>query len=432
MAVAPRAEAATQTQVAQTKNDRLANSSRIASVVGHELSAPLAAILGYAQTILSTKPEAPIAAAAESVLRESRRAREVVDKLLAFSGEAPVGKTSGRLSAVVAKVLKEFESRTTLKQVKVVKTLPSTSEIPLSSAGLEKAVRHLLENAVEAMERMPTKELHISLSESPDAIRLQIRDTGEGIPRENLARVTDPFFTTRSTPQNMGLGLSAAHGVFKEHGAEMKIESEPGKGTTVSVEFPRPQKKVAIGGAQVALKVEEQVRIPADLPKPAQPEAAAVPASTAGPDDGAGPRVLTPQSPAQVDIEGLLNMAEEAALEPVHEPHSAPPDGENGEGQGADAAGDELEIPAGLDFVEARVSAASARPASAAAASGMDDSDRTVVIPTDEASDFVNDGEDQAPARNTVDAPKFSAPKRERRLDQVKVEVRRPGAGNQG
>lgn len=421
MAVAPRPEVSGGAQLAQTKNDRLATSSRIASVVGQELSAPLAAILGYAQTILSTKPEATVAGAAESVLRESRRAREVVDKLLAFSGEAPVGKTSGRLSAVVAKVLKEFESRFTHKQVKVIKTLPSTSEIPLASASLEKAIRHLLENAVEAMDRMPTKELHITLSETPDAIRLQIRDTGEGISRENLPKVTDPFFTTRSSAQNMGLGLSAAHGVFKDHGADMKIESENGKGTTVSVEFPRPQKKVEIGGEQVSLKVEERVRIPSDLPKPVQPE----PVVASSPESATeGPRVLTPPSPAQVDIEGLLNMAEEAALEPVHEPHSSPPDAgeEGGSGNGDEA---DLEMPAGLDFVEARTAA----PAAAAA---NEDLDRTVIVAADEVPDFVSDGEESSPAPNAVDAPKFSAPKRERKLDQVKVEVRRPGAGNQG
>lgn len=407
MAVTPKTDFMAAQQTAQTKNDRLANSSRIAAVVGSELSPSLAAILGYAQTILSTKPEASIAAAAESVLRESRRAREVVDKLLAFSGEAPVAKSPGRLNAVLTKVLKEFDSRFTMKQIKVVKTLPSTAEFPMSAPALEKAIRHLLENAIDATDRMATKELHIVLSETPEAVSLKIRDTGEGIAPENLARVTDPFFTTRGTGQAMGLGLSAALGVFKDHGAEMKIESEQGKGTTVSVEFQRPQKKVQIAGAQVALKVEEKVEIPVEIPKPV----------TASEPSSDGMRVLTPpSSPADVDIEGLLKAAEEAALEPVHEPQSAPPDAEqSGTGKG------ELELPAGFEFGESKPASQAAAPAKAPA-----DEDRTMMVDSTDMP-FIEE-----PKRTSVDAPKFAAPRRENKLDQVKVEIRRPGAGNNG
>lgn len=388
---------------APVKPGRDDGSARVAAVVGRELIGPLAAIVGYAQSILATGPQGEAAEAAESVVRESRKAREVVDKLLAFSGEAPAGKTSARLSAVLGKVLREYEPRFLQKQIKVHKNISSTSEIPVAVSSLESAVRHLLDNAIEAMERMPSKEIHLTLSETPEAVHFELRDSGEGISSDDLSRVTEAFFTTRDRSTHMGMGLAAVQGVVREHDAEMKISSAPGKGTTVTLEFPRPRKHVEIAGAKVELKVEEKVEIPVDIPKP----------KTAEPDEGGLKTLTPPSSPADVDIESLLKMAEESGTESG--PEEAPPE-----------SSEEAELPAGFTFNE------NSPPLASAAA----DEDRTVIVAESEVPLMVEDRDDsftpEPELAGPVDAPRFAPPSRQSPLDDLKVEVRRPAPRGDG
>jgi signal transduction histidine kinase len=69
-------------------------------------------------------------------------------------------------------------------------------------------------------------------------IRVVLSDTGSGIPPENLAKVFEPFFTTRSSSGGTGLGLAIARRITREHGGSIRLESEPGHGTRAMVELP--------------------------------------------------------------------------------------------------------------------------------------------------------------------------------------------------
>ena len=70
----------------------------------------------------------------------------------------------------------------------------------------------------------------------PGAVRLVVRDTGPGIPPETIPRIFDPFFTTKTN--GTGLGLSISHGIVRDHGGTLDVESQPGKGTTFIMIFP--------------------------------------------------------------------------------------------------------------------------------------------------------------------------------------------------
>jgi two-component system, NtrC family, sensor kinase len=85
--------------------------------------------------------------------------------------------------------------------------------------------------------------LRISTSESAGRIIVRISDSGSGIAREHLHRIYDPFFTTKTKPQEgehkgTGLGLAVSYGIMQEHAGKIHVESEPGKGTTFHLEFP--------------------------------------------------------------------------------------------------------------------------------------------------------------------------------------------------
>ncbi len=72
-------------------------------------------------------------------------------------------------------------------------------------------------------------------------IQLEVEDSGEGITPENLVKVLDPFFTTRSTLEHAGLGLSMVSGILRQHSAQMQLKSKPGEGTTITIKLPTSQ-----------------------------------------------------------------------------------------------------------------------------------------------------------------------------------------------
>jgi signal transduction histidine kinase len=107
------------------------------------------------------------------------------------------------------------------------------------AAELQEVVLNLVTNARDALREgggVITVETE-ALPGPPPRIRLANRDTGPGIPAELVGRIFDPFFTTKGG-QGTGLGLSIAHGILREHGGTVDVESAPGQGTTFVITFP--------------------------------------------------------------------------------------------------------------------------------------------------------------------------------------------------
>jgi hypothetical protein len=95
---------------------------------------------------------------------------------------------------------------------------------------------NLFLNARDAMEG--GGHLAIATSHRDGLVRVTVRDSGSGIAAENLARIFDPFFTTKGARKGTGLGLSVSYGIVREHGGDIEVESEPGKGACFLLVFP--------------------------------------------------------------------------------------------------------------------------------------------------------------------------------------------------
>ena len=104
---------------------------------------------------------------------------------------------------------------------------------------LQQVFINLLLNAAEATE--PGGVLHVETDEDSSGgfIQVKVFDNGKGIPKEHINRVFEPFFTTKGTGKGTGLGLSVSLGIVQKHEGVIEIESEEGKGTTVTVILPR-------------------------------------------------------------------------------------------------------------------------------------------------------------------------------------------------
>ncbi|MNC25549.1 Sporulation kinase A [compost metagenome] len=112
--------------------------------------------------------------------------------------------------------------------------------LPLTAdrAQLVETVQNLVNNALEAMPQ--GGELLVRAYETPKWVVAEVQDTGNGISREELKRVLEPFYTTKAASnRNFGLGLSYCYHVMKLHKGNLHLESTPGKGTTATIHFPK-------------------------------------------------------------------------------------------------------------------------------------------------------------------------------------------------
>jgi len=121
-------------------------------------------------------------------------------------------------------------------RIRVVKDYGDLPEIECYPNQLNQVFTNLLVNAEQAMPGKGT--LTIKTVRDGDVVRVMISDTGVGIPRENLARIFDPGFTTKGVGVGTGLGLSICHKIIQDHRGKIEVESEAGKGTTFTLTFP--------------------------------------------------------------------------------------------------------------------------------------------------------------------------------------------------
>ncbi len=216
---------------------KLEAATQVSSALAHEMRGPLASILGYTQMIVARSEDEQIIKNTDSILREARAARSVIEKLLGYAGEEIREKTTISVEAPLSKTLKEMQPLFESKGVNIVCDFSSKELNAIDLDSMSKAFSNILQNSVESMERMQNKEIKIKTYDDEAGIHLTISDSGEGIESQNLNKIFDPFYTTRSFQNHMGLGLSAAYGVLKEHNAEVSVESQRGHGTTLSILF---------------------------------------------------------------------------------------------------------------------------------------------------------------------------------------------------
>ncbi|MFH1491673.1 MAG: ATP-binding protein, partial [Pseudomonadota bacterium] len=121
-------------------------------------------------------------------------------------------------------------------KVTVTKEYGDIPEVKCHPQQLNQVFMNLLVNAAQAIE--DKGEIGIKTGRHNGGVSIQIRDTGKGIPKENLSRIFDPFFTTKDIGKGTGLGLNLAYNIIKEHRGSIEVESEAGRGTTFSIMIP--------------------------------------------------------------------------------------------------------------------------------------------------------------------------------------------------
>ena len=213
--------------------ERLAD---FAAGVAHELNNPLAAVLGYAQ-LLPQLGEDERGIALEAIEQETLRASQVARDLLAFARQQPTQRRDVGIDAVVRRVLGVVRHELTEAEIELVTNFGAPPVIEADEPQLEQALLNLLRNAHDAM---ATDGGTLSVTTSSDAahVRIEVADTGHGVPADIAARVFEPFVTSHDDGTHQGMGLAIVHGVAGGHGGRVWHEAVTPHGARFVLELP--------------------------------------------------------------------------------------------------------------------------------------------------------------------------------------------------
>jgi two-component system NtrC family sensor kinase len=231
-------------------DDRLKTVGRLASGIAHEMGTPLNVISGYAGMIAARALSASETVESAQIIKsQSERIASIVRQLLDFARRRPGQETAVDLQHLIRQSL---DLMAPLAQKQKVRLIVADGTAPVlawaDAEQIKQVLLNLITNALQAMPGGGDVEVAAGPAPCPPPdghadpggryVCLSVRDTGEGIPPENLSRIFEPFFTTKGPGKGTGLGLSVAEGIVREHGGWITVESALGKGSRFCVCLP--------------------------------------------------------------------------------------------------------------------------------------------------------------------------------------------------
>ncbi|MFI5362653.1 MAG: ATP-binding protein [Elusimicrobiota bacterium] len=224
------------------QSEKLSAIGQLAAGVAHEINNPLGVILGFAQSLNRKIADGDaLALPLRSIMRESLRCKELVQNLLTFSRQERKTLEPLELTDVVSNALLLVEAQARIRGVELRRELGTESQIVKASSNqLQQIVINLCTNAMDATPQggSVTVSCLRRRRDGRDWVRLEVRDTGSGIPRAIRQKIFDPFFTTKDPGKGTGLGLSLVHELVNHHNGRLDYASEEGRGTSFFVDLP--------------------------------------------------------------------------------------------------------------------------------------------------------------------------------------------------
>ena len=238
-----RTRMASQSKILQS--EKQASVGRLAAGVAHEINNPLTGVLTYTHMLLRRKDLGDdIRADLQVIVESTERVRKIVKGLLDFSRQTKLDPESTEINRLMEATIKLVENQALLKGVAIhFQPGDNLPMIVLDRSQIQSVFLNMILNALDATQ--PSDEIRITSSAALSAsdighrgIEITIADNGSGMPPEYLSQIFDPFFTTKDVGKGTGLGLSVSLGIVKEHGGNIRVQSELGKGTTFFIWLP--------------------------------------------------------------------------------------------------------------------------------------------------------------------------------------------------
>ena len=215
---------------------------QLAAGVAHDLASPLAATLLGIELCLDGLPDAPptVVSRLQKIRSATLKAQATAGRLLSYARKEQPKSTVFDLDAVVIEAVELVEHHLHMAQAECTLELCNETTVSGHRNELHQVVTNLLINAMDACASQPPERRVILLRtcRNGNQVQLQVIDHGEGILPEDLARIFNPFFTTKKTGQGTGLGLSICQEIVERHGGLLSLESVREKGTTAILSLP--------------------------------------------------------------------------------------------------------------------------------------------------------------------------------------------------
>jgi signal transduction histidine kinase len=218
---------------------KLASIGEMSAAVAHGLRNPLASLRAAAQ-LVRRHPGSPSATEhLDAIVEEVDRLDRRISHLLSFSRPAPFHPVNESVPRLIEELLPALTQPMREQGVALENTVPaSLPPVRVDPMQIEQAILEIVSNALDAMPSGGRLRINAYAGDGagPDAVVVEVSDTGGGIPEHALASVCEPFFTTRQ--EGTGLGLAIAKRYIEQNGGRLEIASRPGEGTTVRVRLP--------------------------------------------------------------------------------------------------------------------------------------------------------------------------------------------------
>ncbi len=221
--------------------ERMAIFSEIAPGLAHQLNTPLASIQLMAQMLHEEVENPEIREDLLNIEKQVAYCKSIVDKLMRLSRRPRTKKTSVSFCKVVGELINFYSKELTRKNIRINYSFgPPEScrdcSIKADPEELSHVFLNLFSNSIDAMPN--GGEIEITCRKVRDWLSVTFRDTGVGIPPENIPKIFDPFFTTKESGKGTGLGLSLVKRIVEEYGGDIKVRSRVGEGTEFVIRFP--------------------------------------------------------------------------------------------------------------------------------------------------------------------------------------------------
>jgi PAS domain S-box-containing protein len=265
-----------------TEREKFTAMGQMLAGAAHELNNPLTAILGVSDLLSGSSHDDLTKRQANLILKQARRAADIVQNLLAFSRPRSSGLLPLRIEDVIQHII--VAQRAGFEQKGIVIKFEAPSGLPPVDADrklLTQVFSNIIVNAEQAISAAKLSgTISITITSSNGRVCVTFENDGPPIPAENVGKVFDPFFTTKRPGGGSGLGLTICLAIVKDHGGTIEVDSPQSGGATFRVHLPVADHAASIKGVEVAAqsgttvaesKQEQQTN------KPSSPEAAAKP-----------------------------------------------------------------------------------------------------------------------------------------------------------
>jgi two-component system NtrC family sensor kinase len=249
-----------QAMVRMSEMERLVSLGKLSAAVAHEINNPLAGVLTYAKLLARHMDRARAAAAAQpsggapaeadaaeqrewlSIIEgETRRCGAIVKNLLTFARQVPMQVAATDVNALLERCVRLVQHQLELQNIQCEWHPEDPLSLTCDAGRIQQVFLAIIVNAIEAMPRggliRLSSRLEAGVPTGQQAV-IEIADNGPGISPEVLPHLFEPFFTTKEGAKSTGMGLAVAYGIVRQHGGEIQVETQVGRGAKFVVRLP--------------------------------------------------------------------------------------------------------------------------------------------------------------------------------------------------